>query len=63
MNFIIALNQDDRELLIKEGYSFLSTQKMGSDLAYIFVNKPNNFEKFSKSEKNRFIITNKMTLV
>ena len=57
------MTQEDRELLIKKGYSFLTTQKMNDNLAYIFVNKLNDYEKFSKSEKNRFIITNKITLV
>ena len=62
MNFILALNEEDRRLLLARGYSFISTQKMGNDLVYIFVNKPKNYENFSNNEKNRFIITNKMTL-
>lgn len=62
MNFIIALNEDDKNLLLYRGYSFISTQKMGNDLAYIFANKPKKIENFSNDEKKRFIITNKFTL-
>lgn len=63
MKFIYALNNEDKKLLLAQGFTFITELDMGRGKAFVFENRPTKYATFSNQDKDRFLITDKMHFV
>ena len=57
--FIYALNNEDREFLIANGYEELFTCRMNGNKVYAFNNnRPSIYATFSNENKRKFLLSN-----
>lgn len=59
-NFINVFTEQDKDYLIKNGYTFLNAQKNGNQTIYTFKNDSNKLT-FSEKDRGRFLFTNILT--
>lgn len=59
-NFINVFTEQDKDYLIKNGYTFLNAQKNGNQIIYTFKNDSNKLT-FSEKDRGRFLFTNILT--
>ncbi|MCC0764807.1 hypothetical protein IR151_17575 [Clostridioides sp. ES-S-0006-03] len=60
MNFICALNEQDKEILTLKGFKYIMSQDLGNHTIYMFENIPDNILNFSQEDKMKYLFTNKM---
>ena len=61
MNFIYAMNEDDKMELLSKGYNFICEQTMNGKITYLFENNiPDKMSTFTENGECRFFYTHKM---
>lgn len=63
MRFIYALNDRDKELLMAQGFTYITEVAMDSGKAYVFENKQTKYATFSSEDRKKFLVTDKLHFV
>lgn len=56
MKFIYALNKEDKEGLINQGFKFLMEAKLDLKTVYVFENEV-SYEKFKTLDKSKYLVS------
>ncbi|MCC0684073.1 hypothetical protein [Clostridioides sp. ZZV14-6345] len=60
MNFICALNNQDKDELIAKGFRYIMSQDLDTQTIYMFKNNSDKFLNFSQEDKSKYLFTNNM---
>ena len=60
MNFIYAMNEDDKMELLSKGYNFICEQTMNGKVTYLFENNiPDKMSTFTENGECRYLLVMK----